>query len=798
MILSKCLSSALSSSLLLNLMKLPRLLLLIILSGAGCLKAQLVIQGRITAADNGEVLIGAGIVDTLSGFGTSTNNYGLYSLSLPPGRKVLLFSFPGYGEYFLDTVLRSSMTLNLQLKPIAQLDELIIKSKPRNTSGNSIQMSMLDVPVQQIKKMPALLGEVDVVKALQLLPGVKGGNEGSSGLYVRGGGPDQNLILMDGVPLYNIQHMFGFFSVFNADAINNIQLYKGGFPARFGGRLSSVLDISMKEGNTQKHQGEGSISPIAAKLSLNGPLSAHGKTTYAISYRRSLFDLFLRGAGAGGDMLLYNFYDLNLKLCHRLNERNRFYASFYSGRDKLYSALVNETSNGMSISKEKVENSLIWGNTLGALRWNRIIGPRSFVNHTLSYTAYRYKNGLKYQGEFRTDTSYQSFNLNFAYGAGIRDLAWRSDVQYNASNASVYRYGLEVIQHRFKPGVFTLSLNGTGIQSLDTVISPAGNYNSLEMAVYGETERNLGRGLNMNAGIRLANYLASSKYRFMPEPRISFRQLMTNKLALKLSYALMNQPIHLLTNSTGGLPWDLWFPATAKIRPQRAQQVALSISQPWKYGMEFSVESYYKWMNHIVDYAEGTDLFDVQVNWEDKVRAGKGWMYGTEMMIQKRTGRLNGWLAYTLSWSERKIPEVNFGQKYFFKWDRRHHATAVCIYKVNKAWEISSTFVLQSGNAITLPQGRYLAADGTLVNDYIGKNAQRMPLYHRLDVGVNKLIKPENRFSKTKQYWNLSVYNVYNRFNPFFVDIDNTTQPPKVIGVAFFRLLPVLTYSYKF
>jgi hypothetical protein len=247
MILSKCLSSALSSSLLLNLMKLPRLLLLIILSGAGCLKAQLVIQGRITAADNGEVLIGAGIVDTLSGFGTSTNNYGLYSLSLPPGRKVLLFSFPGYGEYLLDTVLRSSMTLNLQLKPIAQLDELIIKSKPRNTSGNSIQMSMLDVPVQQIKKMPALLGEVDVVKALQLLPGVKGGNEGSSGLYVRGGGPDQNLILMDGVPLYNIQHMFGFFSVFNADAINNIQLYKGGFPARFGGRLSSVLDISMKE-----------------------------------------------------------------------------------------------------------------------------------------------------------------------------------------------------------------------------------------------------------------------------------------------------------------------------------------------------------------------------------------------------------------------------------------------------------------------------------------------------------------------------------------------------------------------
>ncbi|MBU6325712.1 MAG: TonB-dependent receptor plug domain-containing protein [Bacteroidetes bacterium] len=762
------------------------------------LNAQLVVQGRITAADNGEVLIGAGIADTLSGKGATANNYGLYSLSLNAGRKVLLFSFPGYEEMLLDTVLSSSITLNLQLKPIARMDELVIKSKPRNTEGNRIQMSMLDVPVQQIKKMPALLGEVDVVKALQLLPGVKGGNEGSSGLYVRGGGPDQNLILLDGVPLYNIQHMFGFFSVFNADAINNIQLYKGGFPARFGGRLSSVLDISMKEGNTKRHQGEGSISPIAAKLSMNGPLSKDGKTTYAVSYRRSLFDLLLRSAGAGQNTLIYNFYDLNMKLCHRLNDRNRFYASFYSGRDKLYTGFVNQTTNGSSVSKEKIENSLIWGNTLGALRWNRIINVRSFVNHTLSYTEYRYKNGLKYQGDFRTDTSRQSFNLDFRYGTGIRDLAWRSDVQYNASDAAVYRYGLELIQHRFKPGVFTLSYSGTGITPLDTVISPAGKYNSLEMAVYGETERNLGRGLNMNAGIRLANYLASSKYRFMPEPRISFRQLMTNNLALKLSYALMNQPIHLLTNSTGGLPWDLWFPATAKIRPQRAQQIALGISQPWKYGIEFSLESYYKWMNHIVDYAEGTDLFDVQVNWEDKVRAGKGWMYGTEMMVQKRTGRLNGWLAYTLSWSERKIPEINFGQKYFFKWDRRHHATAVAIYKLNKAWELSATFVLQSGNAITLPQGRYLAADGTLVNDYIGKNAQRMPLYHRLDFGINKLIKPDNRFSKTKQYWNLSVYNVYNRFNPFFVDIDNTAQPPKVVGVAFFRLLPVLTYSYKF
>lgn len=550
----------------------------------------------------------------------------------------------------------------------------------------------------------------------------------------------------------------------------------------------------MKEGNTQKHQGEFSASPIAVKIAVNGPLSANGKTTYALSARRSLFDLLLRASG----LTTYNFYDLNLKICHRLDDRNRLYFSFYNGRDKFFSSLRNQSSSGGSSSREEIENSLVWGNMLGALRWNRVLSARSFVNHTLSYTSYRYNIGLKYSGTFQTDTSFQSVLLKFGYGAGIRDLAWRSDVQHNAGNATIFRYGLEVIQHRFQPGTFTMSLQGTGFPSLDTTISSSGRLNSLEAALYGEAEKNLGRGLYVNTGLRMANYLARSRYRFMPEPRISVRQMMSNKMAIKLSYALMNQPIHLLTNSTGGLPWDLWFPATARIRPQRAQQLALGISQPWKYGIEFSLESYYKWMNHIVDYAEGTDLFDVQVNWEDKVRAGRGWMYGTELLLQKRTGRLNGWIGYTLSWSERKIPGVNFGEKYFFRWDRRHHATAVCIYKLGKAWELSSTFVLQSGNAISLPQGRYLAADGSLVNDYVAKNAQRMPLYHRLDFGINKLINPENRFSKTKQYWNLSVYNIYNRFNPFFLDIDNTTQPPKVIGVAFFRVLPVLTYSYKF
>jgi hypothetical protein len=784
--------------LLLKHMNLRNLLLFVVIGCLDQLQAQVVVQGRLTGADHGEVLIGAGIIDVKSNFGTSSNNYGLYALSLNQGQRTLLFSYPGYEELLVDTFLNTSITLNLQLRPIATMDQLVIKSKPRNTEAQKVQMSMLDMPVQQIKKIPALLGEVDVVKAIQLLPGVKGGNEGSSGLYVRGGGPDQNLILLDGVPLYNIQHMFGFFSVFNADAINSIQLYKGGFPARFGGRLSSVLDISMKEGNTNKHQGEGSISPIAAKLSLNGPLSANGKTTYAVSYRRSLFDLLLRGAGANGNSLLYNFYDLNAKLCHRIDERNRVYASFYSGRDKFFTGMENSSGSGNNVSRERTEAMLSWGNMLGALRWNRVIGSRSFVNHTLSYTAYRYRNGLKYEGAFRTDTSFQSLNLNVSYGAGIRDLAWRSDFQYTASGTSVFRGGLEVIQHRFQPGTFKFNLSGTGFPPVDTSISPSGNYNALEAAIYGEHERTISRGLSLNTGLRLANYLAGSKFRFLPEPRLSLRQLMVNNLAVKLSYAMMNQPIHLLTNSTGGLPWDLWFPATSRIRPQRAQQIAFGINQPWKYGIEFSWEGYYKWMNYTVDYAEGTDLFDVQVNWEDKVRTGKGWMYGTELLLQKRTGKLNGWMAYTLSWSERQIPEVNFGQRYFFRWDRRHHATAVCIYKINKAWELSSTFVLQSGNAITLPQGRYFAADGTMVNDYVAKNAQRMPLYHRLDVGVNKLINPENRFSKTKQYWNFSVYNVYNRFNPFFVDIDNTSQPPKVVGIAFFRLLPVLSYSYKF
>jgi hypothetical protein len=761
--------------------------------------AQIVVSGYVTDKSNGESMIGAAVVDTSAKYGTTSNSYGFFSLSLTPGRKIISVSYPGYLEWIIDTVLLSNVVLRVELISEKALDQVTIRARPGANIAARTQMSMIDLPLQQVRKLPALLGEVDVIKAIQLLPGVKGGNEGSSGLYVRGGGPDQNLIMLDGIQLYNVQHMFGFFSVFNADAINSIQLYKGGFPARYGGRLSSVLDISMKEGNNQRHEGNFSISPIAFKLALNGPLSKSGKTTYAVSLRRSIFDLLIgRSTRDGSNQFYYNFYDFNGKVSHRISDKERIYLSFYSGRDKFYTKAIFEDNSNNRQNREELEGSLIWGNTCGSVRYNRIHNPRLFANHTLGFTSYRYKNSIEFDASYRTDTSFEALNIFLGYGAGITDLVARSDFEYSHSASRKYRFGVEGIYHHFRPGNFELRINATGGPFIDTVLGPKNPFNSQEVAAYGEADYNLGRGLQLNTGLRLANYLTASSYRFFPEPRVSLRQRLANDMSVKFSYAMMNQSIHLLTNSSGGLPWDLWFPATARIRPQRSQQLALGLAQSWKYGIEFSLESYFKWMNHLVDYAEGADLFAVQTDWEDKVKIGTGRMYGSELLLQRKAGKLNGWLGYTLSWSDRMIPDINFGKRYYFRWDRRHHLSAVAMYKLDDVWEISSTFLLQSGNAITLPQGRYLSVDGTIINDYVAKNDFRMPLYHRLDFSLTKRIKPHNNLTPTKQYWSLTVYNVYNRFNPFYIEIDNTRTPPRVVGVAFFRFLPVLTYSMKF
>jgi hypothetical protein len=777
-------------------MRLKVFILFSLLFASGSARAQIVVSGYVVADQNGESLIGASVYDTLSKLGTGTNNHGFFSLSFSSGRKVLQIDYPGYEPWIIDTSLYANATFRVRLVPDKTMDQVTIRARPAAGFTNRTQMSAIDLPLQQVRKLPALLGEVDIIKAIQLLPGVKGGNEGSSGLYVRGGGPDQNLILLDGMPLYNVQHMFGFFSVFNADAINSIQLYKGGFPSRYGGRLSSVLDISMKEGNTRKTEGDFNISPIAFRISLNGPIGASGKTTYALSLRRSIFDLLLPRSGE--NVFYYNFYDLNAKISHRISDKERLYVSLYSGRDKFYTGFNNQSTNGNRTARESVESSLMWGNACGSIRYTREHNPRLFATHTLGFTSYRYRNGVSFNASYRTDTSFDELELSLGYGAGITDLIARSDFEYAHSTTQRFRFGGEFIQHRFRPGYFNIRINATGGPNIDTVIGPKDPFYSQEFALYGETERNLGRGLHMNAGLRMVNYLSGGSYRFFPEPRISFRQRLENNLAIKFSYAMMNQSVHLLTNSSGGLPWDLWFPATARIRPQRSQQLAFGLAQPWKHGIEFTLESYFKWMNHIVDYAEGADLFAVQTDWEEQARVGRGRMYGGELLMQRRSGRLNGWVGYTLSWSDRIIPEVNFGRRYFFRWDRRHHLSAVAIYKLDEAWELSSTFLLQSGNAITLPQGRYLSVNGTPINDYVAKNDQRFPLYHRMDISIQKRINPRNNFTSTKQYWNLTIYNVYNRFNPFYIDIDNTRTPPRVVGVAFFRFLPVLTYSMKF
>ncbi|GCC53621.1 TonB-dependent receptor [Chryseotalea sanaruensis] len=753
---------------------------------------QVSVYGYIRDAASGENLISATLLEKGTTKGTTSNSYGYFSYEVPVGTSlVLLCSYVGYQPSLITLTATTDTLLTISLTPQV-MDEVVVVASELEAVQERVQMSSADVPIELIKSMPALLGETDILKALQLLPGVQSGTEGTSGMYVRGGSPDQNLILLDGVPVYNASHLFGFFSVFNDDAINHVELLKGGFPARYGGRLSSVLNISMKEGHQKEFHGEGSIGLISSKLSLEGPLMK-GKSSYIVSARRTYADVVARpfvNKKSKGDFTGYYFYDLNAKVNYRPSDKDRIYLSAYTGNDKYY----NSSRYDIKLNDEEYENQsdfgFHWGNITAALRWNHIFSPKLFSNASITYGSYNFnlKSESKEFGIDENGNAEANFSLT-QYVSGIDDLTAKIDFEYQPNSVHLIRAGTNLIQHRFSPGATSLRSK----LEIDTVLGSK-FIDAIETQFYVEDEFSVGNRLKSNLGIHYSNFIVEGKTYASVQPRFSSRYLISSKFSLKASYATMAQFIHLLTNSGVGLPTDLWVPATPNIKPQTSWQVALGGAYELNNDFEFSVEAYYKEMENVIEYKEGANFLEPVKDWETKVEVGKGDSYGTELFLQKKQGRLNGWIGYTLAWSNREFENINNGNPYPFRYDVRHDLSIVGTYALNDHFELGSVFIYRTGTAVTLPIASYLN-DGVEVDYYGGRNDYRMPAYHRIDLSAT--------WKKTKKWgeraWVVSVYNLYFRRNPFFINLTTTPDNGRQFTqIALFTFVPSVSYQFKF
>ena len=771
------------------------------------------ISGYLKDADTGESLIGATLIHPKTSSGSSANTHGFYSLTLPKDSISLVYSYVGYQPTTIKFSLKRDTVININLQSSTLLNEVIVSGTKAEAIHESTKMSTLTVGMEQVKALPAFMGETDILKILQLMPGVQSGNEGSTGLYVRGGGPDQNLMLLDGVPIYNASHLFGFFSVFNADAINHVELIKGGFPARYGGRLSSVIDINMKEGNMKKVKGEGSIGIIAAKATVEGPI-VKDRTSFIVSARRSYIDILAQPVIllATDDVRAgYYFYDLNLKLNHIINSKNRLYLSTYMGDDKAYAKTKDQSRpGGPSTTTSKSEFSLKWGNLITAARWNHIFGPKLFSNVTATYSRYLFDISQKYE-ENKTTPGMPDENLFYGnnYHSGIRDWAAKIDFDYLPSPNHFIRFGANNIWHQFSPGVlsFRSSIDG------DTTVG-AKVIKAYEASAYVEDDWKVSKRIKLNAGVHGSTFAVENKWYYSVQPRISSRFLLTDDFSFKASYSSMTQFIHLLTNTGIGLPTDLWVPSTARVKPQQANQVAIGFARTYKSQYEFSLEGYYKKMSNLIEYKDGASYLNVEGDWQDKVATnGQGKSYGAEVLVQKKTGAITGWLGYTLSKAVRQFDELNFGEEYPYKYDRRHDVSAALTYEWNKRMDFSMVWVFGTGNSITLPIATYEGvANGLSQNSrfnnyppmdvtyFGGRNSYRMRNYHRLDLSFSWW--KDKKWGQRK--WTLGVYNAYNRLNPFFVNLEYDYRNfggfgrKRFIQYSLFPVIPSITYSFKF
>jgi hypothetical protein len=788
------------------------------------------ISGYITDAKSGERMIGATVYEKASFSGTTSNNYGFYSLPLIRGKADIVVSYIGYEPIVVSLSLTRDTALNfsLELSP-QQLNEVTITASGRQSKVESTQMSMIDIPVDKFVRLPVLFGEADVLKVIQLLPGVQSGTEGSTGIYVRGGGPDQNLFLLDGVPVYNASHLFGFFSVFNPDAVKSVQLYKGGFPARYGERLSSVVDIRMKEGNEKEFHGNFSIGLISSKFSFEGPI-IKDKTSFIISARRTYADVVARpliaranrgsnSKSSGG----YYFYDLNAKINHKFSDKSRLYLSSYLGNDRAYfgdSGISSYSLNGeeKKYSDYSSEFGLGWGNIITALRWNYLFNSKLFSNTTLTYSKYNF-DVYSDDETYYYETKMRSRDY-FRYFSGIEDVGSKIDFEYYPTANHSIKFGVGYTYHNFKPGVTSFRFNsfetGAGI---DTTFGDVKIYAN-EFIAYAEDNFDISPRLKLNAGLRLAIFNVEKVSYWSLQPRASLRFMATENLSFKASYSKMSQFVHLLTTTAISLPTDLWLPVTSRFEPPVSHQVALgsNFRLPWR--LEMSVETFYKTMDNLIEYKEGASFGGTGAGWESKVEKGRGWAYGVELLLEKNWGKTTGWIGYTISRTERQFENLNFGKVFPAKYDRLHDVSVAITHKFSDRMDVGVVWVYGTGNAATLgvmeyPSGNFFQNETRSyyyyesLTDFSGRNNYRTPSYHRLDLGFN-LHKVMKNGVRT---WNFSIYNTYNRKNPFFIFWDSVYKiipdpsnpgsyihysEPVLKKASLFPIIPSVSYSFKF
>ena len=770
------------------------------------------VSGTITDAKTGETLIGATILDEGSGKGTVSNAYGRYSLTLHADSVHLRISYIGYQTQHHTLKMRGDQQLNIVLTPAVELDEVTITAE-RVGSPKISQMSAIQLPTEQLKLVPVIFGETDVLKAIQLLPGVQSGTEGMNGIYVRGGGPDENLFLLDGIPLYNVNHLGGFFSAFNGDAVKNVTLYKGSFPARFSGRISSVLDITTNNGNDKEWHGGASIGLIAAKLNIEGPIVKE-KTTLSLSLRRTYGDLLVQPTlwavaaassetGISGLSAGYYFYDLNAKVTHKFNDRSRLYATFYSGDDEAY---MRVSMNDLDYSKEYMKLSYKWGNLATAVRWNYELTPKLFMNVTGSFTRYRQRLSLGVEEEWREYGQQYKDEVEMGIHSGISDVAARVDFDYDPSPDHAIKFGSILTHHIFTPQTQSARLRYTGIPTVDTTFGES-RIHAEEVTLYAEDDWSITDALKINGGLALTGFYVENKFYPSLQPRLSGRFMLTDDLSVKAGYSYMTQYMHLLSSTNISLPTDLWVPVTARIQPMNSHQVAAGVFYSWRSLIDFSVEGYYKWMNNLLEYKPGSTFLGSSTGWENMVCMGRGYAYGLEFLAQKTVGKLTGWFGYTWSRTIRQFDtpgeDLNGGKPFPAKYDRIHDISITLQYKHSDRFDAGLTWVYATGNTATLAMQQISVDNYYGAVDFVeSRNNFRLPPYHRLDLSVN--------FHKKKRYgirtWNISIYNAYNRQNPFIIypkqterwDSQGVEYSTVLMQRSLFPIIPSVSYIYKF
>lgn len=783
----------------------------------------LTISGTVTDTSTGETILGANVAVKELGRGVATNLYGFYSLTLPKGEYTILYSFIGFETVERKVNLTTDEAINIELSSRVIATQEVEVVGERSTNTESTDMGRVGLEVETIKTLPALLGEVDLLKTLQFLPGVQSAGEGNSGFYVRGGGPDQNLILLDNAVIYNAAHLFGFFSVFNADAVKNIDLIKGGMPASFGGRISSVLDISLKEGNNKEHKFEGGIGLISSRFTAQGPLKK-GTSSYIVSGRRTYIDVIARPfinpesafAGSG-----YYFFDLNAKVNYTLSDRDRLFVSGYFGRDVF----------GFQSSTVGFGAQIPWGNAMGSIRWNHLFNDRLFMNVNATYSNYQF-SFIGSQDDFE-------FSLN----SGIED--WSGKVQFSwyPDLRHQIKGGVDYVYHTFSPSQVAARSGDTefDLGSDNTTFSH-------EIAFYIQDEFDLTPDLRVNAGLRYSGFAHIGpftryvrddtqdsfaaiagretidygrgelvKYYGGFEPRLSMRYRINERSSVKGGYSKNYQYVHLATLSPTSLPTDVWLPSTDRVQPQSGIQYAIGYFRDlFKNRYEASVEVYYKDMQNLVEYEEGSrPENNINNNTDNQLVFGSGYSYGAEFFLKKNHGRLNGWIGYTWSKNMRQFDDLNLGRAFPARYDRRHDFSIVGSYKLNKRLEFGAAFVYATGDAITLPVQRYFY-EGRIVDVFDERNSFRMAPFHRADVSATLYPKKTKRVKnkatgeqeeverKFNSHWTFSVYNVYNRMNPYFIyfgnsgDLSQGSLQIDAYQVSLFPILPSVTWNFSF